>query len=564
MTRSTFCLSTLSSLLILLGTLQVAQGQIVINEIVEDEQDAVSTDINPDTREFIELYNTSPDPVLIENWTIGQYLLTTGTYEVTDTLPVGATIPGHGYYVIGQAGVPGVNYTPVDGELWIQNAVGSIFELRRPDEVLEDAVGLDTFRGTELARATQEQLNQLKVGQTVGDDAQGGWWGQIESANVPPPNSPLSLSRYIDGRDTNVNGYDFGMMPITPGGPNGQGFLPTGPHVIPDVDGMTPGAAVATEYYASFVLPRVVDPTVTSGINPKAIVESPHKGNVIMAWDETGGGNAIYSRQLVTEFSLAAYIDTSPLGTTGTTTIQSEATIYGIGTTDVFFGTPDGAGLLGFGSSSNGSTGIGWYIQRVEDLTAGTNTTILKLFDFNDGGDGVPADNDWIELASVDLTGVAPGWHNLGVEYDPATGMGIATHNGTEYEFTTIEGMVGNFYVGYRENLPGTGYDYARPPTFDIAVLETPTFSGDYNGDGVVDAADYVVWRNSLNMTGADLAADGNGDEVVDAEDYLIWKNDYGTVIDTQLVAAANVPEPATIGLASLALAVIVATRRRK
>jgi hypothetical protein len=373
----------------------------------------------------------------------------------------------------------------------------------------------------------------------------------------------MSLARYQDGRDTNINGNDFGMMPITPGAPNGQGFLPTGPHVIPDVDGMAVGTPLGSQYYASFVLPRVVNPTTTSGgINPKAIAESPHKGNVIMAWDETGGGNAIYSRQLVTEFSLAAYIDTTPIATTQTTN-QSEATIYGIGTTDVFFATPDGDGLLGFGSAANGSTGIGWYIQRVEDNTANTTATVLKLYDFNDGGDNVPDDNDWIELASVDLTGVQPGWHNLGVEYDPATGMGVATHNGTEYEFTTTQGLVGNFYVGYRENLPGVGGVIARPPTFDIALLDA-AFSGDYNGDLVVDAADYLVWRNSLNMTGAGLAADGNGDLVVNELDYTIWKNDFGTISEGQLSLGANVPEPATLGLAGLALTGLLAAGRRR
>ncbi|MCA9239657.1 MAG: glycoside hydrolase family 16 protein, partial [Planctomycetales bacterium] len=35
---------------------------------------------------------------------------------------------------------------------------------------------------------------------------------------------------------------------------------------------------------------------------------------------------------------------------------------------------------------------------------------------------------------------------------------------------------------------------------------------GDYNADGVTDAADYVVWRDTLGEAGAQLPADGDGD----------------------------------------------------
>jgi hypothetical protein len=56
-----------------------------------------------------------------------------------------------------------------------------------------------------------------------------------------------------------------------------------------------------------------------------------------------------------------------------------------------------------------------------------------------------------------------------------------------------------------------------------------PQQPGDYNVDGVVDAADYAVWRNSLGThvipgTGAD--GDGNG--FVDNDDYEIWINNFG------------------------------------
>jgi hypothetical protein len=33
-------------------------------------------------------------------------------------------------------------------------------------------------------------------------------------------------------------------------------------------------------------------------------------------------------------------------------------------------------------------------------------------------------------------------------------------------------------------------------------LYENPALPGDYNGDGTVDAADYVVWRKTLGTTG--------------------------------------------------------------
>jgi hypothetical protein len=53
------------------------------------------------------------------------------------------------------------------------------------------------------------------------------------------------------------------------------------------------------------------------------------------------------------------------------------------------------------------------------------------------------------------------------------------------------------------------------------------TVRGDYNGDGNVDAADYVVWRKTQGST-TELAADGNGDGKVDEADLDIWKASVG------------------------------------
>ncbi|MCO6045574.1 hypothetical protein NG895_16805 [Aeoliella sp. ICT_H6.2] len=95
-----------------------------------------------------------------------------------------------------------------------------------------------------------------------------------------------------------------------------------------------------------------------------------------------------------------------------------------------------------------------------------------------------------------------------------------------------------------------------------VTLVEPETIPGDYNSDGIVNLADYTVWRNNLGATGASLAADGNGDSVVDAADYGVWKEHFGQSASGSAGAITTVPEPGAEGLLLLALAMLaVATR---
>jgi hypothetical protein len=72
---------------------------------------------------------------------------------------------------------------------------------------------------------------------------------------------------------------------------------------------------------------------------------------------------------------------------------------------------------------------------------------------------------------------------------------------------------------------------------------------GDYNANGIVDAADYTIWRDTQGATGSGLAADGNGDLVVNGLDYTYWQTRFGNTMATVSAAASSaaVPEPSTL-----------------
>ncbi len=63
--------------------------------------------------------------------------------------------------------------------------------------------------------------------------------------------------------------------------------------------------------------------------------------------------------------------------------------------------------------------------------------------------------------------------------------------------------------------------------TFDIITTVGDSPTGDYDGSGVVDGADYTQWRGEYGSVG-DFASDGNGDGVVDAADYTLWRDNLG------------------------------------
>ncbi|CAD7694828.1 unnamed protein product [Ostreobium quekettii] len=111
-------------------------------------------------------------------------------------------------------------------------------------------------------------------------------------------------------------------------------------------------------------------------------------------------------------------------------------------------------------------------------------------------------------------------------EFDVETGLGVYDEdlNNARGRIENID-TLGFMMFNNQPFLDGVGSFTVS--NFLVEYDDGLSVEGDYNGDGNVDAADYTVWRDTLNST-TDLAADGNGNMVIDQADYDVWRANYG------------------------------------
>jgi fibronectin-binding autotransporter adhesin len=116
-----------------------------------------------------------------------------------------------------------------------------------------------------------------------------------------------------------------------------------------------------------------------------------------------------------------------------------------------------------------------------------------------------------------------------------------------------IWGAIGSGATYQTSRLTGTGR---------LLVTNAITIPGDYNGNGAVDAADYIAWRN-----GGPLQNEVDGAGTINQADYVAWRERFGNVVSGSGVGSSReVPEPASIlfALFGLGLAAFVGSRRAR
>jgi hypothetical protein len=143
--------------------------------------------------------------------------------------------------------------------------------------------------------------------------------------------------------------------------------------------------------------------------------------------------------------------------------------------------------------------------------------------------------------------GTGNGWEILGTPDDSLVAeaylMGSSTLGPTDAPL-----MLGNLFVPGGVHDLTFRYRTASGRFVDVENIEyvtEPSVTGDYNGDGAVDAADYVVWRKHLGS--ASVLYNDNTPGMVTQEDYTEWREHFGDVASGVVTAATNriaVPEP--------------------
>jgi hypothetical protein len=211
--------------------------------------------------------------------------------------------------------------------------------------------------------------------------------------------------------------------------------------------------------------------------------------------------------------------------------------------------------VTGAVSLQNGFAGpLEFDYYRISSAAGALEPTTWNSLD--DQGIGSVGDSSWDEMggpsasqiAELHLDGsstlAADAAFNLGQVYDP-TVAGKRQQGDLVFEFAL---------KGESELRQGT-----------VSYVIPPPLPGDYSDNGIVDAADFTIWRDHLNAN-FQLANEVAGvtPGQVTVEDYNAWRTRFGNLLGSgQGAGAVALPEPATgLALATAAMGCLLGRRK--
>jgi hypothetical protein len=129
---------------------------------------------------------------------------------------------------------------------------------------------------------------------------------------------------------------------------------------------------------------------------------------------------------------------------------------------------------------------------------------------------------------------------------------------GSSFDLLDWGTLSGTFSTLSLPTLAGAQWDTSKLYTTGVlSVVAGATLPGDYNNNGVVDAADYVVWRAGLGT-------------IYVQNDYNVWRAHFGQTagsgssLSASGSASVAVPEPASAILMLCGVAAVAFSNRRR
>lgn len=232
-------------------------------------------------------------------------------------------------------------------------------------------------------------------------------------------------------------------------------------------------------------------------------------------------------------------------------------------------GTVNGSDPAGFSEfnvfSQSGAVGFALAQVPLTDLAGGQEQSIFYGVGTTAQGAPGTVGPDFDSLANVAAVPWAAGNEALGdPEWETAALLAAGSFNpGQMPDFATGAGLqhTGSVYTSV-----GTSTSVGSISGSLAASVEVRQFAGvlgDYNNNGLVDAADYTVWRDHLGQS-ITLPNEGVSPGTVDQDDYALWKANFGTGMlvgsgSGALGSGSAVPEPAaaTLLLGACGIAVL-------
>jgi autotransporter-associated beta strand protein len=226
----------------------------------------------------------------------------------------------------------------------------------------------------------------------------------------------------------------------------------------------------------------------------------------------------------------------------GTVTVASGGAFGGSGTSEVMTVVQSGGVIFpgGDGTLSPDKTNR----LFANGLTLAAGSTLQIDIEGTVGGETL----DVLEAGSASIAGL------LDVTLLP----GFVPYTGQVFEFFSASSLTGEFAMLPQGALVGVfggtelTIDYTLVEAGRDRVSLVAERGGDFNGNGIVDAADYTVWRDGLGV-------------IYTYDHYNMWKANLGFSIGGGVMAGASeaVPEPAALVLLIFSAACCCLRRRR-